>query len=79
MALESEQRGTQIGQFCGGSFRLDSMPFENIDQARLGPEQFQLLLGANINNLSTSGTNLVRVFLRAPAEGRKTHINLSYD
>lgn len=78
MALESEQRATPIGQFCGGSFRLDSMPFENIDQTRLGPEQFQLLLGANINNLSTSETNLVRVFLRAPAGRRKTHINLSY-
>lgn len=78
MALESEQRGTRIGQFCGGSFRLDSMPFENIDQTRLGPEQFQLLLRANINNLSTSETNRVRVFLRAPAGRRKTHINLNY-
>lgn len=78
MALESAQRGTRVGQFCGGSFRLDSMPFENIDPTRLGPEQFHLLLGANINNLSTSETNLVRVFLRAPAGRRKTHINLSF-
>lgn len=58
MALELEQRGARIGQFCGGSFRLDSMPFEIIDQTRLGPEQFHLLLGANINNLSTSEQTL---------------------
>lgn len=79
MALESEQRGTRIGQFGGGSFRLDSMTFESIDPTRLGREKFQLLLGTNINHLSTSATNLVRVFLRAPAEGRKTHIKLSYN